>query len=238
MKNLTNYIINGRGFGIIPLLIFTLAVTIIFSIRLKNIGDSAIPYAQQVADQILPIKIEHGRVITPDDIKQTFKIKISEDMPEVQIPFMIDTTVDTLNPTKLKEGIYLTRTAFYTVGQRQTKVMALSDSLDIPQGDYTDFFKTMVNYAISFLFVGFIIIFFIGFLIVSLFYTLTAWILSAIMQRQTEFDFRMRLSSCSVIFIYTLSFLLTLNGSTLSGLLFFILILLLQGLFIYHAPKK
>ncbi|MDE7390327.1 MAG: hypothetical protein K2M82_05230, partial [Lachnospiraceae bacterium] len=136
MKKITDYIINGRGFGILPLLLFTLIVTIIFSIKLKNIGDSAVPYAQQVADQILPIKIEHGRVITPNDIKQTFKIKISEDMPEVQIPFVIDTTVDTLNPTKLKEGIYLTKTAFYTVGQRQTKVMALSDSLDIPQGDY------------------------------------------------------------------------------------------------------
>lgn len=238
MKKIIDYITSGKGFGILPLLAFSVIAAIVISIKMKDFSTSMIPAAQETANQILPIKIEHGRVITPDNINQTFKIKLSDKFPEVQLPFVVNTTVDTLNPTKLKEGLYLTRTAFYTVGKRQTKVMALSDSLDIPQGDYTDFFKDVANYVIAFMFSFFVIIFFIGLLLAALFYTLTAWILSAIMKRKAEFDFRMRLSSCGVILIYTLSFLLTLSGSSLGGMAFFILMLALQGVFIYHAPQK
>lgn len=238
MKKIIDYITKNSGFGILPLLAFSVIAAIVISIKMKDLSNSLIPAAQQTANQILPIKIEHGRVITPDNIHQTFKIKLSDQFPEVQIPFVIDTTVDTVDPTRLKEGIYLTRTAFYTVGKRETKVMALSDSLDIPQGDYTDFFKDVANYVIAFMFSFFVIIFFVGLLLACLFYTLTAWILSAIMKRQAEFDFRMRLSSCGVIMIYTLSFLLTLSGSSLSGMVFFILMLVFQGLFIYHRPLK
>lgn len=238
MKKIIDYITKGSGFGILPLLAFSVVIAIIISIKMKDFSNSMIPAAQETANRILPVKIEHGRVITPDNINQTFKIKLSDRFPDVRIPFVVNTTVDTLNPVRLKEGIYLTRTAFYTVGKNQTKVMALSDSLDIPQGDYTDFFKDVANYVIAFMFSFFVIIFFIGLLLACLFYTLTAWLLSAVMKRQTGFDFRMRLSSCGVIMIYTLSFLLTLSGSSLSGMVFFILVLAFQGLFIYHAPQK
>lgn len=238
MKKITDYIINGKGFGILLLLAFSTVAAVILSIRLNSFSDSLIPEAQKIADRILPIKIEHGRVITPDDVKQTFKIKVSDNMPELQIPFTINTTVDTLNPTNLKEGIYLTKTAFYTVGKRQTKVMALSDSLDIPKGDYTEFFRDIATYITACMFIVFVIIFFIGFLITGLFYSLTAWLLSAFMQRKTEFDFRMRLSSCCVILVNSLSFILSLSGSSLSGTAFFLLVLALQGLFIFYAPKK
>lgn len=238
MQKLTNYIFNGRGLGFLWLFIFTFISAAVISIKLQKLSDSLIPSLQAAADQILPIKIEHGKIITPDNTFKTVHIKLSENFPEIQIPFVINTTIDTINPAQLPEGLYLTKTAFYTVSPKQTKITAFNDSLDIPQGDYTDIFRKFAFYIISFVFIFLIIAFFIGVTVLSLFYTLTALLLATLMQRQTNFDFRMRLSSSAVIFAYTLSLILSVFGSSVSGTILFLLILILQGMFIYNMPKK
>ena len=67
MKKLINYVLNGEGLGAKYLLVLALVVSIIVSIMLRIGGSEAIPYAQSIADQMLPVKVQNGRVITPAD---------------------------------------------------------------------------------------------------------------------------------------------------------------------------
>ena len=62
MKNIINYIKFGRGIGARWLFLYAIIVAIVLGISVKTVGYYATPTLQNVADQLLPIKVENGVV--------------------------------------------------------------------------------------------------------------------------------------------------------------------------------
>ena len=192
MQKLVNYILNGKGFGLRWLFLFSVILSLILSVLIKYYGNEFVPSLQEAAQQILPIKVVDGKMVTPDGIDKTIQMKLSENLPEVSFPFYVRTTVDSLEVKNLQPGIYMTKTAVYTVNNDKVEVRELSGSFEIPQGDYTDTFKNIITYAAVFCGLIMVPFFFILFLLLALIFTLTALGLLKMFEKQAEFDFRMR----------------------------------------------
>ena len=238
MNRLINYIINGQGWGLKLILIYSLILAMVGGFNIKRIGDNMIPSAQEIAYKILPIKIEQGRIINPSGFEGQFNLNLSSKLPDFKFPFVMNTNVDTLDVKNLKEGIYLTRSSLYTVTNGQVRVAELSDTLEIPQGDYTDFFQKVVNYTTLALIFVMSIILFAFWSIASLFYSIIAWAITKIFKRRSTFAIRMRLSVCGIILIHTICYIISSRGSVIDSQIVSILIMLFMGIFIYRGFQE
>ena len=65
MKKIINYIAGGQGLGIKFIALLALLLSIVFGATVKVMGSDAVPYAQQIADQMLPIKVVNGQIVEP-----------------------------------------------------------------------------------------------------------------------------------------------------------------------------
>lgn len=231
MNKILNYIQNGRGLGIKIILILTLIISTYVSVAVKTGGTDLIPYAQQIADQMLPIKVENGVIVDPVDTIRTATLGDSG----FTLPFVIDTTTDTLDTSKLKQGVCLSRTTLYTVNNNEVRIKKLQGSFELPQQDYTDFFNSVLNWIAVISFVLVMIFGFLSYFITCLIYALCAILVAKLTKNTYSFDQRMRLSvicfvAAEIIFI-PLSFM-AIN----SKLLFFIVVIALQGFFLSRLP--
>ena len=138
----------------------------------------------------------------------------------------MDTTVDSLDTSGLKEGLYLTKRALYVVQRTQPRVYELEDSSYFPQGDYTDTFHSVVNWAVVFVY-----------FIVVIFYATCSYIVSAIFRKQYDFDLRMRLSTLAFIATNVVFTVLGWFGFS-SNLIFLLAVLALQARVIKELPGK
>lgn len=233
MEKIFNYIANNKGMALKPLLVFSLVLGVLLTIVVRIFAADLIPYAQNAADQILPIRVENGIVVEPAKTYKKIYLK------DLNINFVIDTQSTQLDLQDLKPGIYLTKTTLYTVGTRhETRILPLSGDIDLPQGDYRDVFRSMVNWtAVLVLVFGSAFIFF-GWFILSLFYAACSYIISAMMSRKYDFDLRVRLSVLTLITIFVASKILLLIGINISGLMFFVAVMLLQAAMMRRIPSN
>ena len=238
MQHIVNYILRGKGYGLCRLLLFSVVLSLFFSIVIKRFGNNYAPALQNVAQQILPIKVTDGIIAEPEGIDRTIQVQLSENLPEFTFPLYFNTTVDSLDTQNLQPGIYITRRTVYSVSNDKVETKGFSGSFEIPQGDYTPFFKSIVTYVAIFCFLIMIPSFFVLFSFLSFVFSFTALILLKIFGKQGGFDFRMRLSSCSVILMYGLKYLIALTAANISFLFIAILILIFQGIFIYKGPLR
>lgn len=139
MQKILNYILNGNGLGFKFLGIFSLIVAVLLAVFLRISGSSLIPYAQSAADQLLPIKIVNGIITEPENTVRTVRLQIGHE--NLSLPVVLDTTADSLDTENLKPGVYITRTQIYTINQNQVKITKLSNSFDIPKGDYRSIYS-------------------------------------------------------------------------------------------------
>ena len=212
MEKLLNYIKNGRGVGIKWLLLFSLIITIFLTINLKLVGDETfVPTAQKIADEFLPIKIENGIITDPVDTIKTYTILVGdENNNPQQIDIIMDTALDTLDMSKIKNGIFITKNALYTIANNQIEIYKFEDSIYLPKDDYTEFFSSILNWSIAFLFVFGFIGLFIFYLLATLFYAGCSYAVSLLLKKKFEFNLRMRLSMFSFIVTYTVFIFLSL----------------------------
>lgn len=235
MKKILNYIANAQGLGIKFLLLYSLVLGLIFALFIRIQGPQFIPYAQSLADQMLPIKIENGVVIKPVDTVKKARLSIGD--KSLDLPLVIDTTVDTLDASHLRDGVYMTRTAIYSVNRNQVRINQLQGNIDLPRADYTDAFKTFLNWsAVLFLIFGSAGIF-VFFFILSIFYAFCTSILNYFMKKKFTFDLRMRSSVISLITTYILFFILDLIGVSSGWLGFFLIVMLLQYFLLRNIPS-
>lgn len=233
MEKIFNYIANNKGMALKPLLVFSLVLGLLLTIVVRIFTAELIPYAQNAADQILPIRVENGTVVEPAN---TFK-KIR--LNELDINFVIDTQSTQLDLQNLKPGVYLTKTSLYTVDNRkETRIIPLSGDFDLPKGDYRDAFRSMVNWTAAVVLIFGSAFIFFGWFILSLFYAACSYIISAMMSRKYDFDLRMRLSVLTLITIFVASKLLSLIGINVSGLIFFVAVMLLQAAMMRRIPSN
>lgn len=232
MERIFNYIARGKGWGIRWLLLFTLVVTVVYAAGIRSVGNRTfVPAAQKVADHFLPIRVEEGIVVEPADTVKNYTLVLGDenDADAETIEFVMNTGVDSLDTEGLNNGLYLTRKAIYTVTGNKTEIRELEDSFYLPQGDYTEVFKSLLNWVVvSFSVFGYVILF-AFYLLAVMFYACCSYAVSALMKKKFEFDLRMRLSVLAFVATYAVFSLLGLFGFS-SRIIFFIAVLALQGL--------
>ena len=222
MKKLINYISAGQGLGLKLILIFSGLVSLVFAAYIRISGAALIPYAQDIADQMLPIKIENGIVAEPAKTIKVAHLRITEDADPIALPFIINTTVDELNTNELSSGIYLTRTAFYAVNKNEVRLYKLEDNMDLPKGDYREDFKSALTYTSIALFVIGWISLFIMYTALTFFYAGCSYAVSAIFSKRYNFNTRMRISTLCLITTYILFMTLDWLGLESGKIVFFI----------------
>lgn len=236
MNKIINYILNGQGVGAKFLLIFSLILSLIFTAYFRIKGADMVPYAQSVADQILPIRIADGNVVEPADTIKMVNINFSPDSSVQGVPFIIDTTVDSLDTGKLSLGMYLTRQNFYLVNRNEVRMVRLNGNVELARGDYTDFFKSVLNWSVVFAAVFIFAFMFLFYFLLSMFYSLFTILVAKFFSKQYNFDQRMRLSVITMVSVYVAFFILEIGGLFLGKLVFFILTLVSQAVIISKMP--
>lgn len=228
MQKILNYILKGQGLGVKFLILLAVVMSLVVAVVVKVKGNDFVPYAQQVADQMLPIKVENGVVVKPYNTFKQAKITLDDYSRPFYIPFIIDTTVDNFDTANLEQGIYLTRTAFYTVQRNEVRMLRLEGNVEILKADYTDVFKSWMSwFAVIF---GFISVFFlfIMYFLLAIFYSFCAKLITWMTSVNLDFDQRMRLSSLALVAAYILFLPFDWASIGSNKLLFFVVVMAIQ----------
>ncbi len=234
MQKIFNYIIKGQGLGVKFILLASVIISFIFALFIRINGAELVPYANDIVNQMLPLKIENGVVVEPHHTIRVAQLRSGD--VAIPLPIVMDTTIDTLNTEHAERGFYLTKTAFYAVNDHEVRMYQLEGDVDLRPGDYTDDIKSVLTWtAVSMFFIGILFIF-VTYFIGAIFYALCAQILGLILGKKYNFDVRMRLSVICFLAVYIFYFLLSLCGLESGKLIFFITTLVLQSVFIYKLP--
>ncbi len=237
MKKIIGYIAGGQGLGVKYLALLSLVLGIIVGAAVKFYGQDGVPYAQQIADQMLPIKVVDGKIVEPQETYKVVHLRFGEDSAPYPIPLVLDTTSDTLDVNTLDPGAYISRKNIYLVKDREVRTYNLEGSFDLPQDDYTGFFNSMLNWVSIIAAVGAFAGLFIMYFMLTLIYSVCAIPLAGLASKKVDFDGRMRLSALAVIAAYVISWTLRFaTGISLSTFVFFVLVVALQGIMIYKLP--
>jgi len=237
MKKIIGYIADGRGLGVKYLALLALIFGLVLGIIVKVYGQNGIPYAQQVADQMLPIKVVDGQIVEPQDTYKVVHLRLSEDSAPYPVPLVLDTVSDKLNIETLDPGAYVTRRHIYVVKDNEVRTYNLEGSFELPQDDYTGFFASILNWtalaAALIAFGGLFVLYFI----LTLIYSVCAMPLASLASKKMDFDRRMRLSAVVLITAYVFSWGLRLAvGLNIGTFVFFIMVIALQGFLIHKLP--
>jgi hypothetical protein len=238
MNKLLNYIVNGRGFGAIIILSLSVLLSAYNSIKIRNITINLIPYFQIIADDILPVKIENGKITQPKDLKKSFPLYSGEKIGD--LAFTIDTSVDNLDTNNLKAGLYLTKDKFYAVNAFTGNIKSFEFNGDIylEKKDYTQTLNSNLKWFIIFIAIVFILKYFITYSIITLCCAYLTKTFTKLDDNQLNFKISLRLSSICVSSIILLSFMLSLIGIHLHTYIIFILIATSQYLLVKHIKQS
>lgn len=231
MNKIFNYIKNGRGFGLKFLLLFSLILSLIFSFEVKNLGDKFVPEMQNVADKLLPVKVEKGAIVEPSNEIKSIDVNFGGQI----FPIVLDTTVDTIDPIGLKPGIYITRKAMYSIDGRDIRVHDFPSDINLPMGNYVNLFKKIVLItAVVFALLGWIAPF-IGYALCAVLYALCAQLIAKAKKLPLDFAAAMRLAVTAYIPTLLLIMLLGWFGLNLSFWLTSVAVLILEAVIMSAA---
>ncbi len=233
MSKILDYIVKGQGLGVKFLLIFSVIIAFFFGLYIKSEGTDMLPYAQQVADQMLPVKIENGVVVEPANTVRTASVSLDNSGTAFELPFVIDTTTDVLDTARMQEGIYLTRRNLYSVQRNQSRIVRLEGCFDLPRGDYIPQFRSILNWTALIAGLAAVAFCFVFYFLLSIFYAFCASAVTGLAKKKLDFDQRMRLAVLCLIAAYILFYFLELLGAGNSQLLFFMVVILFEAVLIH-----
>lgn len=240
MNKVLTYIKSGRGIGAKYLLIYVLIIAFVFGIAFKSVAGGAVPVMQKAADQLLPIKIENGVIVEPVNTVKSINLGFQKGA----FPFILDTTVDSLDASGLKDGVYITRKALYVVGKRQTKVYNYEENMTLDRDDYTDLFRKIINWSVGICSICVFIFLYVLYLALTSFYALFALVFAKIFKAPIDYCGGMRLSALAYILTSAVLNLLRFSGLEISLWTMFFSVLILQVLalksltFVQETPKR
>ena len=235
MKSIINYIKFGRGIGARWLFLYAVVVSIVLGVSIKIAGYYATPTLQSIADQLLPIKIENGVIVEPENTVKAVKLDAEE---LSQYPIILDTTLEVIDTAGLRDGIYISKKAVYFVNDNQIRVHNFSGTMDLPKGDYTDMFKKIAVYVAWFMGLLALIVLFIVYLALTAFYAIFATTLSKVCKVNLDYPAGMRLSALAYIFTSVLLAILRLCGLNTPLWLYFIAVIALQTIILKLMTVK
>ncbi|MBQ7660304.1 MAG: DUF1189 family protein [Alphaproteobacteria bacterium] len=228
MNKIANYVLRGRGIGALWLFVFALLFSFLAAYRLNGVLPQTVPYIQRFADDVLPVKIENGQVVEPQNTLKSLKYTVSGE------PFVveIDTTKEVLGEEAHEAGFYLTKSYFYTVSNQEIRRRALSEDLDLPKQDYTPLLYKAVDWTVASIAVLGPIVMFFYFLIGVVFYAFFCSLACALNKTELPFKAKMRLNTVLFIGLYLVLMFAAGFGLNLSMFAFFCMMLILQIIFV------
>lgn len=231
MQKIANYITNGKGIGALLLLLFSVIVAFISAYSLHTSLPPIVPHIQQFADEFLPITIEKGKVIVPEN---TVKKHIY-DLGGSPFEIVLDTKKEILEESA-KPGIYLTNSYLYLVSDNEVRRKSLTD-VQLEKKDYTE---TMLGFISAVVWMTAIIgpfFNFVFFLIGVLFYAFCTGLSCALNKKTMNFKAKMRLNTILFMAIYALTIILHYAGLNISTLTFFLIMIALQIIIVKKLPE-
>ena len=205
MNKILNYIRYGKGLGLKFLLLYSLVLSVILAVQIKGLGYNFVPEMQNAAEQLLPVKIENGTIIEPNNEIKSVNLSFNG----IIFPLVLDTTVDTIDPIGLKPGIYVARKALYSVSEKDTRVIDFQENMDLPLGNYVSLFKKVVwAVAIMAALIGWILPF-VGYALCAVLYAFCGQLVAKCKKLSLNFSTAMRLAC--VAYIATLLLMLVLS---------------------------
>ena len=143
MEKFVNYIRNGKGNGLIFLLAAAVLVTIFFVFTIKQLYTDVKPRVLLAAEDLLPISIEGGKIVSPADTYKTLELKIDE-RDKDSFLIVLDTKNDNVEIPTNRTGVFITKDMLYLVTPNEVKKITFIDGVfDIEQ------FTGMMNQAIG-----------------------------------------------------------------------------------------
>ena len=124
MRKITSYILNGQGLGMKFLAGLSVLMALIFAIVIRVQGAAYVPYAQEIADQMLPVKVVNGQIVEPLNTFKMAQIRIEGRDTPLALPLVLDTRVTNLDANLLPgagcspvDGMHLTPEAHRVVAE-------------------------------------------------------------------------------------------------------------------------
>ena len=224
MQKILNYIKNGKGIGTLWILCLALIVAFYSAYTASQLLPPTIPHIQNFADTFLPLKIENGKVIVPENtvIEKTYHLN---DEP---IVIKLDTTQDMLDGNQPKTGLYLTRSYLYSVSDARVQRQALPTQLNLEKQNYAPLLQTLFRHIVWLIAVIGPVFNFICFMLAVLFYAWLSSLACALNKTALPFKLKMRLNTCLFIAVYIFSTLCDSLSLHISLLSFFLIMLALQ----------
>lgn len=239
MNKILNYIKFGKGCGLKFLLLYSLVLSIILAVQIKGLGDNFVPEMQNAAEQLLPIKIENGAIVEPNNEIKSVNLNFNG----IIFPLVLDTTVDTIDPIGLKPGIYVARKALYSVSDKDTRVIDFQENMDLPFGNYISLFKKVV-WAVA-LFAALIgwMVPFVGYALCAVLYAFCGQLVAKCKKLPINFATAMRLACVAYIATLLLVLFLSWFGLFMSFWTISLAVILLEYLLLSavtteNKPKK
>ena len=224
MQKIISYIKNGKGIGALWLLIFGAFKAFYLAYNVNRFLPDLIPYVQNLADEFLPIKIENGKVIEPIETIKTHDYQVGKD----HIVLKLDTTKDILDEEDLAQGIYLTRSYFYTINGQEIRRQTLKGDINLEKRDYVPFLQTLVKWIVWGVLIIGPFLYFTCFLIAVLFYAFCTGLSCVLNKTELDFKKKMRLNTVLFIGLYIVTFALESVGLNISTLAFFLAMIALE----------
>ena len=235
MTKILNYIAKGKGTGAVWLLLLAFVYTLYLSLAARAFMFDSVPYVQHVADELLPVSVKDGKIVSPENTVR--EITLTGNTQNDTYSFVLDTTQDTLDTTKLTNGIYFSRLYAYTVNDDQIKTTKISSSFDLPKKDYQPILNSAIKWVVMGIAVVGIVVLFLIYFVLAIFYAYCAALAANLNKISLSFDTRMRLSSVAFSVVYILTFVLNMLGLHINIFLFFIIMLLVQFVVVKKLPQ-
>lgn len=212
MKKIISYIAQGQGIGLKYLALLAFILGILGGVGTKVIATDGIPLAQQVADQLLPIKVVNGQIVEPQETYKVVHLRLGGDENAYPIPIVLDTTSDMLDINLLDQGAYITRSYLYMINEHEARTYKLDGDFELVQKDYTPEFTSFINWTAllvgTFVFAGLFVFYFLT----ALVFSFVAGLIGASKKIALDFNTKMRLSSVALITCVLLFWVLRLVG--------------------------
>lgn len=237
MDKFINYIKGGKGNGLIFLLAAAVLVTIFFVFTIKQVYTDAKPRILLAAEDLLPITVEGGKVVSPADTYKTLELKLDE-RDKNSFLVVLDTKSDNIEVSTDKTGLFISKDMLYLVTPNEVKKISFVDGV-FDMARFTDIMNQaigMFSLIVSVVSVG---VLFLVFLVKSLIVAGIGKFMYKVEKKEDVVDFSLLMRVGSV-FVAAVEFLFLsigfIGGYMLSGMTRLILEIVLLWLFCKKNP--
>lgn len=240
MEKIKNYIKNGRGLGFLFLMTASVLMTMGIMFALKSVYGQIRPQIMLVADEILPINVQAGKIVSPENVYKRVDINFGESDGKVEIfPVVLDTKSEASDMPKAEMGLFLMRDVAYLIMQDEVRRIQLHDGeINKPLlEEKLDYFLGLSSLIMSVMMVAIIFIFS---LIKSLILALLSGIILKAQQASSLFSFEAQMRLCAVVVasIETVCFLFSLVGLPVVWFYQFVIEMVLVSLYVVKESKN